>query len=140
MASLISDASLPRSSRRPGGRALDRRRTGKYTPGMGRFRIAGQRFDLAPADIERAAQDMLPDPLVSHYTVIRGRRFPPKQLIAGATGLDRSDFTTHQARSILRRLGFACARRAATPPAGTDAGRRASTQADALAPYVGKWV
>jgi hypothetical protein len=37
-------------------------------------------------------------------------------VIALATGLDRADFTTHQARRILRRLGFTAARR--TRPSG----------------------
>ena len=37
---------------------------------------------------------------------MNGRRFPLKQVLALVTGLDRADFTTHQARSILRRLGF----------------------------------
>ena len=32
-----------------------------------------------------------------------GRPFPPKQVICLATGLDRADFTTHQARRILTR-------------------------------------
>jgi hypothetical protein len=40
------------------------------------------------------------------FVVIDGRRWPPKQVLALVTGLDRADFTTHQARGILTRLGF----------------------------------
>jgi len=41
--------------------------------------------------------------------VINGRRWPPKQVLALVTGLDRADFTTHQARRALTRLGFPAA-------------------------------
>lgn len=98
---------------------------------------------LEAADVEALARDLLPDPVREHYVVISGRRFPPKQVIARATGLDRADFTTHQARRILRRLGFAAARVA--HDAGDDdetsgEGPHGGRQAAALAPYVGKWV
>lgn len=53
---------------------------------------------------------VLPEPLRDHYVVVGGRRFPPKQVIALVTGLDRADFTTNQARGVLRRLGFATGR------------------------------
>ena len=38
---------------------------------------------------------MLPDPVREHYAVVHGRRYPPKQVLACVTGLDRADFTTH---------------------------------------------
>ena len=41
----------------------------------------------------------------------RQRRFPPKQLVEALTGLDRADFNSHQARSLLVRLGFPVQRR-----------------------------
>ena len=49
-------------------------------------------------------------PVHEHYVVVGGRRFPPKQVLSCVTGLDRADFTTHQARRILKRLGFVAAR------------------------------
>lgn len=72
--------------------------------------IARQRFDLRREAIERALRQVLPEPIASHYVVIGPRRYPPKQVIALTTGLDRADFTTHQARRILMRLGFAVGR------------------------------
>ncbi|MDQ2982183.1 MAG: hypothetical protein M3R26_07670 [Actinomycetota bacterium] len=110
---------------------------------MARFTIAGEEFELAQGNIETRLRTLLPDPVQEHYVVVRGRRFPPKQVISCVTGLDRADFTTHQARRILRRLGFVAARAThdeepAGAPAG--AGPRGGRQAEALRPHMGKWV
>ena len=112
------------------------------------FTIAGREFELEREAVERMLERELPDPLVEHYVVVSGRRFPPKQVIARVTGLDRLDFTTHQARRILMRLGFAAARigRPATeaqfPRGGEDgrSGPQHGRQAAALEPYAGLWV
>jgi hypothetical protein len=77
--------------------------------------IAGRRFELDREAVERALTPELPEPLRDHYVVVAGRRYPPKQALAAVTGLDRADFTTHQARRILTRLGFVGRR---PPPAG----------------------
>jgi len=110
---------------------------------MPSFTISGHRFELDQSGVERCLQDRLPDPVHEHYVVVRGRRFPPKQVIACATGLDRADFTTHQARRILKRLGFVAARAARERQASeaeTGDGPRSGRQAAALRPYIGKWV
>jgi hypothetical protein len=110
---------------------------------MPHFTISGHRFELEQRAIERCVEDRLPDPVHEHYVVVGGRRFPPKQVIACATGLDRADFTTHQARRILKRLGFVAARAAREQQAvdgETGNGRRHGGQAEALRPYIGKWV
>jgi hypothetical protein len=110
---------------------------------MTSFTIAGEEFELEQSKIEACLRTMLPDPVREHYVVVSGRRFPPKQVISCVTGLDRADFTTHQARRILRRLGFVAARAAheeggeGTHP-GADRGR--GRQAEALRPHMGKWV
>jgi len=105
--------------------------------------IAGHRFEFERSAITKAMKRTLPEPLNEHYVVIGGRRYPPKQVIAAVTGLDRADFTTHQARRILLRLGFPAARSTGKSP--TDAqhrrrGRKAPSRADALRPYIGQWV
>src|SRR5207302_10593157 len=111
---------------------------------MSRFVISSHPFDLDPATVETAVEGVLPDPVQEHYGVGSGRRYPPKQVIAQVTGLDRADFTTHQARRVLKRLGFTAARRQPTDdsreaaPAG--GGPHRGRQASALEPYVGKWV
>lgn len=78
---------------------------------MREITIDGRRFELDEHAVTRALERVLPEPVYEHYVVIEGRRFPPKQVIALVTGLDRAAFTTHHARRILSRLGFAAARR-----------------------------
>ena len=110
-------------------------------------RIAGQVFTLHRPDVKRALRDLEPEPITSHFIVVEDRRFPPKQIISAVTGLDRADFTTHQARRTLMRLGFAAGRRG-TPGLATAPGRAvdAPTEvvekplADRLRPLVGSWV
>jgi len=111
-----------------------------------RFTVAGQTIELERDEVERKLERVLPEPLREHYVVVCSRRYPPKQVLSEVTGLDRADFTTHQARRILKRLGFTAARatpQSTTPetdgsaPAGQPYGGR---QAEALAAYAGKWV
>jgi hypothetical protein len=113
-------------------------------------RIAGRDFVLRRRDVTRALRNVDPEPIASHFIVVDDRRFPPKQVISAVTGLDRADFTTHQARRTLIRLGFAAGRRATGGPARTSARRvERSTSAaqvaeqplaDRLRPLVGRWV
>jgi hypothetical protein len=112
------------------------------------FTISGQQFELERTEVECCLMNVLPDPVHEHYVVVRGRRFPPKQVLSCVTGLDRADFTTHQARRILKRLGFVAARahreqvsdRLAETDTGDGPGSRQNRQADALRPYLGQWV
>jgi hypothetical protein len=73
--------------------------------------IAKRRFELRRDGVESATDRVLPEPIASHYVVIGARRYPPKQVIGLVTGLDRADFTSHQARRVLMGLGFAVGRR-----------------------------
>jgi hypothetical protein len=107
--------------------------------------VAGRRFRLERGLVEKALADELPEPIRDHYVVVGGRRFPPKQVLSAVTGLERADFTTHHARRILMRLGFVAGRRSRDGArAAVDEARRrlphGGRQAEALAPYVGKWV
>jgi hypothetical protein len=108
--------------------------------------IMGRVFDLDPQRVERALEGELPEPIHEHYVVISGRRWPPKQVLALVTGLDRADFTTHQARRALTRLGFTAARTVhrRRPGHTTQAGARTTVQpqllAEALRPFIGQWV
>lgn len=122
---------------------------------MTKATVAGEDFELDADDIERAVASIDPEPIREHYVVIGRRRYPPKQVLAAVTGLERGDFTTHQARSILRRLGFGVHRkgyvpspRDGAPPRGEDPARNDYTaswphkgrEAAALAPYRGRFV
>ncbi len=117
-----------------------------------RVRIAGQLFTLQSRDVRSALRHLDPEPIASHFVVVGKRRFPPKQVISAVTGLDRADFTTHQARRTLMGLGFPAGRRraesvsgmtsatldgAGTNPASPETGERL---ADRLRPLVGQWV
>jgi hypothetical protein len=107
-----------------------------------RASVAHQDFTLDRSEVERQLRDALPEPLGDHFVVIGGRRFPPKQVLSVMTGLDRADFNTHQARRILSRLGFTVGRRSKEAATTTPArrGPHGGREADALRPYVGKWV
>lgn len=102
--------------------------------------ISGLRFDLDRETVVSALDGELPEPIQAHYVVVDGRRYPPKQVLALVTGLDRADFTTHHARRLLLRLGFSAARRSAAPTSGANAAAAVSPYAEALRPYVGQWV
>ncbi|MBV8159509.1 MAG: hypothetical protein JO265_01170 [Acidimicrobiia bacterium] len=106
---------------------------------MTQTRVAGQDFDLTPESVIAAIDGEAPEPIQEHYAVVAGRRFPPKQVLGLATGLDRADFTTHQARAILRRLGFGVYRRSAASKR-TGAGPGADNGAAILEPFIGRWV
>jgi hypothetical protein len=116
--------------------------------------VSGHRYDLDSGGVQEALQGALPEPIHEHFVVINGRRWPPKQVLALVTGLDRADFTTHQARRALTRLGFTAAR-AASPgkrSAGGASGTAPSSPAaggtamqpqpliEALRPFIGLWV
>lgn len=103
--------------------------------------IAGRQFILDKREVARRLRRELPEPLAGHFVVVGGRRFPPKQVITLVTGLDRADFNSHQARSVLSRLGFTVGRRSRRV-GETRPRRRApvGAEADLLRPFVGKWV
>jgi hypothetical protein len=116
--------------------------------------VSSHRYDLDSRAVEVALEGVLPEPIQEHFVVISGRRWPPKQVLALVTGLDRADFTTHQARSILTRLGFPAARAASSPerragaahggmppaPAVSETTPGEPALAEALRPFIGLWV
>jgi hypothetical protein len=105
-----------------------------------RFTIARRHYDLSPATVLDSMRGLQPDPVQSHFVVLGGRRFPPKQVISEVTGLDRADFTTHQARRILANLGFAVGRRAGDASRSHDEPAEEPQPAARFAPFVGEWI
>jgi hypothetical protein len=103
--------------------------------------IAGKPFELRRSDVLKALRDVEPEPISSHFVVVDSRRFPPKQVIGRLTGLDRADFTTHQARRTLLRLGFTAGRRGSGSSATN---RRTEAPAESLAErmraFTGDWI
>jgi hypothetical protein len=116
--------------------------------------VSGQMYELDSRGVQSALEGVLPEPIHEHFVVINGRCWPPKQVLALVTGLDRADFTTHQARRILTRLGFPAARAArsqghhmraaqAAGPAASPAGGTGGTSrtlVEVLRPFIGLWV
>ena len=116
--------------------------------------VSGHQYNLESQSVETALQGVLPEPVREHFVVINSRRWPPKQVLALVTGLDRADFTTHQARRALTRLGFPAGRAVSargrhpeTPPAAapplsgaSGANGPAVPLAEALRPFIGLWV
>jgi len=110
--------------------------------------VSGHTFDLDPHRVEDALRGQLPEPIHEHFVVVSGRRWPPKQVLALVTGLDRADFTTHQARRALTRLGFTAARaarrrrddRVPAVPGSAETKMAAQTLAETLRPFIGQWV
>ncbi|HEV3000613.1 MAG TPA: hypothetical protein VGW75_07730 [Solirubrobacteraceae bacterium] len=105
------------------------------------FHMGGRQFAVTRADVERAARSELPAPVRDYYVVVRGRRYPPKQVLALLTGLPRSRFTTHHAVRTLRRLGFPVGRKPrAAGPARPSPAASAPDPVAALRAHAGQWV
>jgi hypothetical protein len=115
-----------------------------YTVSMSQVQatIAHHEYAFSASEIRRLLHNVMPEPLGDHFVVIDGKRFPPKQVISLATGLDRADFNSHQARRILSRLGFTVGRRTqeAGVPRPERPGPHRGREADALRPFAGRWV
>lgn len=116
--------------------------------------VSGHQYSLDPKGVEAVLHGALPEPIQEHFVVINGRRWPPKQVLALVTGLDRADFTTHQARRALTRLGFTAGRAtgrrgrnpaaspaaAPPPPVASSAIGRPEPLVEVLRPFIGLWV
>jgi hypothetical protein len=116
--------------------------------------VSGRRYELESHGVQAALEGVLPEPIHEHFVVINGRRWPPKQVLALVTGLDRADFTTHQARRALIRLGFPAARTlrsrghhvqavqaaGTSGPAAGGTGGTPRTLVEALRLFIGLWV
>jgi len=104
-------------------------------------KIAGRPFVLRRSDVLEALRRVEPEPVSSHFVVVGSRRFPPKQVIGEVTGLDRADFTTHQARRTLLRLGFTAGRRGSasrSPRAKSEA--QDESLAERMRTFTGEWI
>lgn len=70
------------------------------------FTLKGQRYDLDRRKVEDRMRDVAPELGRRHYVEIGGRRYPVKQVLGDVLSMTRLDFTTQDARNILKRLGF----------------------------------
>lgn len=74
------------------------------------FTHKGIRYRLSREQVIRKLRGVTPERVHSHAVEIERTLYPVKQVFSQAIGLDRLDFTTAEARSVLQRLGFAVRR------------------------------
>jgi hypothetical protein len=72
--------------------------------------VGGRRLDLTADDVVERIRGQEPEPVREHVVDVLAATFPPKQVLAAATGWDRNTFTTMEAVRVLTRLGFVCRR------------------------------
>lgn len=70
------------------------------------FVLNGTRIVVEADDVRNAVRDGAPEGVREHWVDVDGVRWPPKQVLALATGLSRQQFTSHVALRQLQRLGF----------------------------------
>lgn len=70
------------------------------------FTIGGNSYDLTRQQVEEHLRNVEPESGRQHFVEVNGRQFPVKQVLTVALGLSKLDFTTQQARSVVKRLGF----------------------------------
>lgn len=70
------------------------------------FQLNGAQLTLDSDELRRALSGVAPEQPRAHVVEVDGTLFPVKQAFSAATGVDRLDFTTNQARMILKRLGL----------------------------------
>jgi hypothetical protein len=67
---------------------------------------------LTAEEVVERMRGQEPEPVREHVVEVLAAAFPPKQVLAAATGWDRNTFTTMEAVRVLTRLGFVCRRAA----------------------------
>jgi hypothetical protein len=70
------------------------------------FRISGREFRLTKSRVEAAMEDVRPETVASYFVVVKGRRYPPRQVMSEATGLAPKSIRSVNAERRLRELGF----------------------------------
>lgn len=70
------------------------------------FVINGVKIPLSRQSVEFGIAGTEAEQIRLHGVRVDGQEYPVKQVFSAASGLDRLDFTTNQARSALKKLGF----------------------------------
>jgi Holliday junction resolvase-like predicted endonuclease len=75
-------------------------------PAVVRFTLNGLRYELSRAQVDERLAGAIPDAIQKHALRINGTWYPVRQAFAVATGLPRTEFTSHIARRHLAALGY----------------------------------
>jgi hypothetical protein len=70
--------------------------------------IARFPFDLTKSEVEKSMEGITPEPVTEVSVTIGRHKYPVKQVGEVITRQDRRDFTAHEMRRALTRLGFTC--------------------------------
>lgn len=70
------------------------------------FIVNGKQIHLNSGQVVSALKNVRPGQVQTHAVEINSLQYPVKQAFSCVTGLDLLDFTTNQARTIFRHLGF----------------------------------
>ena len=71
-----------------------------------RFTLRGKPFEKEREDFVKAAKAMEPGRIQKYSTVVNGKRWPIRQLVASVTGLPAIAITSQDAYRILEKFGF----------------------------------
>ncbi len=71
-----------------------------------RFTLRGRAFEKEQDDFLKAAKTMKPGRIQKYSTVINGKRYPIRQLVAAVTGLHAIAITSQDAYRILEKFGL----------------------------------
>jgi len=85
---------------------------------MVEFRLDGHAFELTQERVRQRIASHHPESIHQYWVEIDERRWPVKQVIALATGLDRGRFQSQDSRRLLAKLGFTVGAGASPLPAG----------------------
>lgn len=71
-----------------------------------KFKVSSRSVEMSKSGVESVMRNVEPEEIRQHAVQVGTRLYPVKQVFERATGMDRLDFTSAQARSVLKRLGF----------------------------------
>jgi hypothetical protein len=70
------------------------------------FTVKGQKYAGNKETVELKMAGVEPEPTNKLVVEVNGKLYPVKQAFSESFGIDRADFISHQARSIMQQLGF----------------------------------
>jgi hypothetical protein len=71
-----------------------------------KFTVGGVEFELSASDVEERLRDVEPEVIRELYVEVKGIMFPIKQAFAHVTGMQRGNFTSHDAMRVFRKLSL----------------------------------
>jgi len=70
------------------------------------FRLRGRTFEKRKDDFVKAAKELEPGRVQKYSTLVSGRRYPIRQVVAAVTKLPAIAITSQDAYRILEKFGF----------------------------------